>query len=224
MDKVTSFWQQLYQQSQRVDLQHMPVEHIQLNHDLAQSASIDTGKASWLPSPAKGVARLLLEREGGEKTIRATSIVAYAANSQFAAHAHPKGEEFFVLAGTFSDQHGDYPADTYVRNPPGSSHQPFSREGGLIQANRHDIVMSAFACMYFQDPSFLAFQKRLESKLKSSNLKTLFDVKDIPQDTQLRTELDNIPTDSFSDVFTNMFEQLRRYHHISGCRSLALEN
>jgi hypothetical protein len=24
--------------------------------------------------------------------------------------------------------------------------------------------------------------------------------------------LDNIPTDSFSDVFTNMFEQLRRHH------------
>tara|TARA_R110002167_G_scaffold5436_3_gene25516 strand:+ start:33024 stop:33302 length:279 start_codon:yes stop_codon:yes gene_type:complete len=51
--------------------------------------------------------------------------------------------------------------------------------------SQHDIVMSAFACMYFQDPSFLAFQKRLENKLKSSNLKTLFDVKDIPKDTQL---------------------------------------
>ena len=74
--------------------------------------------------------------------------------------------------------------------------------------------MSAFACMYFQDPSFLAFQKRLENKLKSSNLKTLFDVKDIPKDTQLRDVLDNIPTDNFSDVFTKLFEQLRRHHHL----------
>jgi anti-sigma factor ChrR (cupin superfamily) len=132
MSKVTTYWQQLYQQSQRVDLQHMPVEHMQLNHNLALSAALDTSKANWLPSPAKGVKRLVLEREGGEKTIRATSIVAYAANSQFTPHAHPKGEEFFVLAGTFSDEDGDYPAGTYVRNPPGSSHQPFSREGCLI--------------------------------------------------------------------------------------------
>jgi hypothetical protein len=132
LNKKTTFWQQLYQQSQDVDLEHMPVEHIQFNHDLTQSASVDISKANWMPSPAKGIKRLMLEREGGEKTIRATSIVAYAANSQFAAHEHPKGEEFFVLAGVFSDERGDYPAGTYVRNPPGSSHQPFSREGCLI--------------------------------------------------------------------------------------------
>jgi len=132
MSKANTFWQQLYQQSQQVDLQHMPVEHMQLNHNLALPACIDASKASWLPSPAMGVKRLVLERQGGEKTIRATSIVAYGANSQFAPHAHPKGEEFFVLAGKFSDEHGDYPAGTYVRNPPGSSHQPFSREGCLI--------------------------------------------------------------------------------------------
>ncbi|MFQ3221636.1 MAG: hypothetical protein ACI96W_004027 [Paraglaciecola sp.] len=132
MNNKTLFWQQLYEQSQEVDLEHMPVEHMQLNHNLAQSASLDLGKAGWLPSPAKGVKRLMLEREGGEKTIRATSIVAYAANSRFAPHEHPKGEEFFVLAGIFSDEQGDYPAGTYVRNPPGSSHQPFSREGCLI--------------------------------------------------------------------------------------------
>jgi hypothetical protein len=132
MGELNTFWEQLYQQSQRVDLQNKPVEHMQLNHDLAISAFVDTRKASWLPSPAKGVKRLVLEREGGEKTIRATSIVAYTSSSQFAPHEHPKGEEFFVLAGTFSDEHGDYPAGTYVRNPPGSSHQPFSREGCLI--------------------------------------------------------------------------------------------
>ena len=91
---------------------------------------------------------------------------------------------------------------------------PETRDKSKCTYSQHDIVMSAFACMYFQDPSLLAFQKRLENKLKSSHLKTLFDVKDIPQDTQLRTVLDNIPTDSFSDVFTHMFEQLRRHHHL----------
>ena len=42
------------------------------------------------------------------------------------------GEEFFVLDGVFSDEHGDYPAGTYVRNPPGSSHAPFTRGGCTI--------------------------------------------------------------------------------------------
>jgi hypothetical protein len=74
--------------------------------------------------------------------------------------------------------------------------------------------MSAYACMYFQVSSFLAFQQHLENKLKSSNLKTLFDVKDIPKDTQLRDILDKIPTEKFGDVYSHMYEQLRRHHHL----------
>jgi quercetin dioxygenase-like cupin family protein len=132
MNSVAPFWLQLYQQSQQIDLHNTQVEHMQLNHDLSQNARVNLGQSEWLPSPAAGVKRLILEREGGEKTIRATSIVAYAPNSKFAAHSHPKGEEFYVLAGTFSDQYGDYPAGSYVRNPPGSSHAPFSQNGCLI--------------------------------------------------------------------------------------------
>jgi len=132
MKNTTTYWQKLYQQSQQVNLDNMHVEHMQLNNILTEPASVDTFSSKWLPSPAKGVKRLVLEREGGEKVTRATSIVAYAPDSQFSAHTHPMGEEFFVLAGTFSDEHGDYPAGTYVRNPPSSSHKPFSREGCLI--------------------------------------------------------------------------------------------
>jgi chromatin remodeling complex protein RSC6 len=70
-----------------------------------------------------------------------------------------------------------------------------------------------YVCLHvLSRPLLFGISKRLENKLKSSNIKHLFDVKDIPLDTQLRTVLDNIPTDSFSDVFTNMFEQLRRHH------------
>lgn len=149
MTNVAPIWQQLYQQSQKVDLHKRRVEQMQLNHDLSKSAQVDLRQSKWLPSPALGVKRLVLEREGGEKTIRATSIVAYAPNSQFASHGHPQGEEFYVLAGTFSDQHGDYPAGTYVRNPPGSSHAPFSQNGCLIwvklqqflpEDNKHSVI------------------------------------------------------------------------------------
>ena len=42
------------------------------------------------------------------------------------------GEEFLVVSGTFSDEHGDYEAGTYVRNPVGSSHKPYSKDGCII--------------------------------------------------------------------------------------------
>ena len=35
----------------------------------------------------------------------------------------------FGLDGVLSDESGDYPAGFYLRNPPESSHQPFSRQG-----------------------------------------------------------------------------------------------
>ena len=70
----------------------------------------------------------MLDRVGDE-VARATSIVRYAAGSRFDRHVHGGGEEILVLEGIFSDEHGDYPAGTYLRNPPGTSHAPFSRDG-----------------------------------------------------------------------------------------------
>ena len=61
----------------------------------------------------------MLFRIGGEKA-RATSIVRYAPGSHFPAHGHPGGEEIFVLEGVFQDERGEYPAGSYMRNPPGS--------------------------------------------------------------------------------------------------------
>jgi anti-sigma factor ChrR (cupin superfamily) len=85
----------------------------------------------WAASPQQGVERMMLDRIGAEKA-RATSIVRYAPDSRFPPHAHPGGEEILVLSGTFSDETGDFPAGCYLRNPPGTSHQPSSAEGALI--------------------------------------------------------------------------------------------
>lgn len=78
----------------------------------------------------------MLDRVGDE-VARATSIVRYAPASAFDAHTHGGGEEFLVLDGVFCDENGDYPAGTYVRNPPGSSHTPSSREGCTILVKLH---------------------------------------------------------------------------------------
>lgn len=101
---------------------------MQIRSDFTQRAVLRPGEESFVPSPLPGVTRLMLDREGGE-VARATTIVRYEPGSHFSSHDHAAGEEFLVLDGVFSDEHGDYPAGTYVRNPPGSSHAPSSKEG-----------------------------------------------------------------------------------------------
>ena len=68
----------------------------------------------------------------GDEVARATSIVRYAPNSTFSAHVHTGGEEFLVLDGVFQDEHGDFPAGSYIRNPPQSKHTPGSAPGCMI--------------------------------------------------------------------------------------------
>ncbi|HUY02187.1 MAG TPA: cupin domain-containing protein [Rhodocyclaceae bacterium] len=99
-----------------------------LNSDFDQRVVCSAHDAAWSASPLPGVERRMLDRIGGE-VARATSIVRYAAGSHFDRHVHGGGEEILVLDGVFSDEHGDYPAGYYLRNPPGSSHAPFSRDG-----------------------------------------------------------------------------------------------
>jgi hypothetical protein len=134
MNSLDPIWRRLYESRPDRDTASSELPVTALNADLAQPAIINTEKAQWVPSPAPGVQRILLERNGGEKTTRATSLVAYEPDSHFDAHDHPLGEEFLVLAGVFSDENGDYPSGTYVRNPPGSRHRPFSQSGCLILA------------------------------------------------------------------------------------------
>jgi anti-sigma factor ChrR (cupin superfamily) len=104
---------------------------MQIHSDIAARVSLDTTALAWVPSPEPGVERRMLERDGGE-VARATSIVRYAPGSRFARHTHDHGEEFLVLEGVFEDEHGHYPAGTYVRNPPGSAHSPASAAGCTI--------------------------------------------------------------------------------------------
>lgn len=104
---------------------------MELNADFSQRVRLHTNDLDWIPSPMAGVDRRMLDRIGDE-VARATSIVRYAPGSQFSAHTHTGGEEFIVLEGIFQDEHGDYPAGTYVRNPPTTSHTPGAAQGSTI--------------------------------------------------------------------------------------------
>jgi anti-sigma factor ChrR (cupin superfamily) len=102
-----------------------------VNDDFGARASAHGATMDWIPSPMKGVDRRMLDRIGDE-VARATSIVRYAPGSHFSSHVHGGGEEFLVLEGVFSDEHGDFPAGSYIRNPPTSKHTPGSEPGCVI--------------------------------------------------------------------------------------------
>ncbi|MDH5354396.1 MAG: cupin domain-containing protein [Gammaproteobacteria bacterium] len=102
-----------------------------LNMNFNETVVIETNQQEWQASPMAGVWRKPLAREATEHG-HTTSVVRFDPGSYFSTHSHPVGEEILVLEGVFSDEHGDYPAGSYLRHPPGSSHRPFSREGCVI--------------------------------------------------------------------------------------------
>ena len=108
---------------------------MKLHADFSKRAQWDTNAMEWIASPVAGVERKMLDRIGKEKA-RATSIVRYAPNSGFTEHEHPMGEEFLVLKGVLKDEHGVYPSGTWLRQPDGSKHAPWSDEGCVLWVKR----------------------------------------------------------------------------------------
>ena len=105
---------------------------MRINADFSERVVIRPEDYEWVSSPASGVDRMMLDRIGDE-VARATSLVRFRPNSSFDTHVHGGGEEFLVLEGVFSDEHADYPAGTYVRNPIGTAHTPhIGPEGATI--------------------------------------------------------------------------------------------
>ena len=106
----------------------IPEDLADVNADLSRRVVVDTAPMAWEPSPSGTVWRKPLYRSGGEYG-PVTSLVRYAPGGAFPEHAHPEGEEILVLDGVFCDEHGDYPAGTFLMNPHGSRHSPRSQTG-----------------------------------------------------------------------------------------------
>ena len=88
---------------------------------------IDTRSVAWEAGDV-GVAVLPLHRHGNEQV----SLERWAAGTDRPAHVHERGEEILVLEGSFEDEEGTYPAGTWLRNPPGSAHAPFTYPGCVL--------------------------------------------------------------------------------------------
>lgn len=109
---------------------------MRINADFDRRTTVRFEENEWVASPMPGVERKMLDRIG-EEVARATTIVRFAPGSAFSAHTHDGGEEYLVLDGTFQDEDGDFPAGSYVRNPPTSSHTPAAQDGATILVKLH---------------------------------------------------------------------------------------
>ena len=84
------------------------------------------------------------------------------------------------------------------------------RQKNKISISIHDAMMSGLACMYFQDPSLLQFQKRMQEEQHRNNLNTLFGIENIPKETQMREIIDEVSSEYFRPLFRDYYLRLQR--------------
>jgi len=102
---------------------------------------------------------------------------------------------------------------------------PDSRTGE-VNISLSDALMSAFAMFSLKDPSLLAFDKR---RCNDHNLRTIYNIENVPCDTQMRTILDEVSPEALRPMFKDVFRQLQRGKALEpmvffkGCYLLSLD-
>jgi len=153
-----------------------------INGDLKSFCVVDTEHMDWTPSPSGTVWRKRVHLVGPAESGQVTSVVRYDRNSSFPEHDHPAGEEILVLDGIFSDQQGDWPAGTFLLNPEGFRHAPFSQDGCVLFVklrqypglDRRHIAI---------DTNSVPWQK---SRVKNLSRKTLYEQKGYSDSVELQ--------------------------------------
>jgi anti-sigma factor ChrR (cupin superfamily) len=102
----------------------------QFDKDDSTPVIIDTHDdgAAWQQNYEPGIDVLLLHQFQNETVV----LIRWAPHTPFKRHTHNGGEEVFVIEGEFCDEHGDYPAGSWVRYPDQSGHDAFTRGQGAL--------------------------------------------------------------------------------------------
>jgi len=92
-----------------------------------------------------------------------------------------------------------------------------------------DGIKSAFAVFFFQHPSLLDFQRKMEGRRRRNNVETLLGVEKIPSDNQIRALVDGIDPAAMSGAFDSALRiaddagALEPYRVLDGGVLLALD-
>ncbi len=77
-----------------------------------------------------------------------------------------------------------------------------------IKYSFKDIILSTFSIFYFQNKSWLSFQRKMDTNKGSSNAKTIFGITDIPSDNHIRNIMDKIKPEVFKNVYNTVISHL----------------
>ena len=77
-----------------------------------------------------------------------------------------------------------------------------------------DAMLSAFSMFFMQSQSFLEYQRQMQSRSGKNNVQSIFGVKEIPCDQQIRNILDLISATSLSVVFERIYQFLQMGKHL----------
>ena len=84
-----------------------------------------------------------------------------------------------------------------------------------------DVMLSGLACMYYQSPSLLEFQRKMEKKEQRNNLRSMFTVQSLPTDQGMRNIIDQIDSETaFRPIFKGLFSKLQRGKHLEQYQTL----
>lgn len=97
---------------------------------------IDTHAAQWHSSNVPEVEFMPLHEFRSEKVV----LEHWQPETELQSEKTCMGKEIYVLSGSFSDEHGDYPAGTWIRMPPDSNHTPKTKEGCLLYIKRGHLI------------------------------------------------------------------------------------
>jgi len=96
---------------------------------------------------------------------------------------------------------------------------PDPRTGHNTQYEMEDAAMGAFSVFFTQSPSFLAHQEEVKRNKGRSNAESLFEIGEIPGDSQIRLLLDRVAPEHVNEVFREVYGGLERAKVLEGMRS-----
>jgi anti-sigma factor ChrR (cupin superfamily) len=99
----------------------------QFQSDDTEHVCIDTNTTQWQP----GIGNLEVMPLHHFNT-ESVALVYWPAGERFQRHVHAGGEEIYVIKGELIDEHGRYPAGSWIRSPHMSEHNPYVEVDTLI--------------------------------------------------------------------------------------------
>jgi len=98
---------------------------------------------------------------------------------------------------------------------------PEHRKGRNKQYRLQDAGLSALSVFYMQSPSFLSWQQDMEKKKGKSNAQSLFGIKRIPSDEQVKNLLDPVSTEALGEAYWQIYGILGKGGHLQNYQQVA---